>query len=242
MILFDSLEKRVMRSKQDTVLLNRLLTEQQAFSSRCIQEFKGKYGIISEDDESTIALLALQEAMLKYEPDKGKFQSYARLVIQRRLIDEYRKNKKNYEQLNRSFDQVGVDDDSGGPQTQYEVIASLRKDQSEQERAHLKTEIELYQEALNAYDLTFEDLVEATPKNDETKGMYQLMAGHLAGNEGYRKTIEETRRIPIAVLEEKYGMQRKKIERGRRYILAVYILLTGDFETLHHYVRKEAAP
>lgn len=242
MIFFDTLEKQVHRAKSDKALLNRIITEQQGFASMCIRDFKGKYGIISEDDESTIALLALEEAILKYEPEKGKFHTYAKLVIQRRLIDEYRRNKKNFEQLNRSLDQPGEEDDEGTGQTRYEVVASLRQSRTEEDRAHLQTDVQLYAEALQHYDLTYADLVDASPKNDDTKALYQQMAAWLASDPRYRKAIEDNGRVPLAELEAEFGMNRKKLERGRRYILAMYVLITGDFDRLKSYIRKEAAP
>ncbi len=50
-----------------------------------------EYGI---DEELSIALMAFNEAIDGYDTSKGSFLSFAKLVINRRLIDYLRKKTK----------------------------------------------------------------------------------------------------------------------------------------------------
>ena len=47
--------------------------------------------VTDSDDEFSIALMAVSEALDSYDEDKGAFWNYASLVIKSRILDEYRK-------------------------------------------------------------------------------------------------------------------------------------------------------
>ncbi len=46
------------------------------------------------------------------------------------------------------------------------------------------------------------------------------------------------RTLPVRTLVERCGVSRKTVERHRRYIIAVCIVLSGDFETIREYINE----
>ncbi len=54
----------------------------------------GRY-IYKEDDEAAIALIAFNEAITSFDPDRGRsFVRFAQQVIRRRLVDHYRRHRR----------------------------------------------------------------------------------------------------------------------------------------------------
>ncbi len=73
-----------------------LIKSHMAFIIRTTSNFTGRYITIENDDEFSIALLAFQEAVEKYDEKKGSFLSYAKLVIESRLLNfAERKSNQN---------------------------------------------------------------------------------------------------------------------------------------------------
>ena len=75
---------------RDTLLKNYTPFILNVASSAC-----NRYLKMGEDDEASIGLLAFNEAIDKYSPDKGaKFLTFAEVVIKRRLTDFFRKESR----------------------------------------------------------------------------------------------------------------------------------------------------
>ena len=65
------------------------ITKNEKFIIGCANRFTKRF-ITKSDDEWSIALIAFSNAMDTYDAEKGNFQSYARLLIERRLTDYIR--------------------------------------------------------------------------------------------------------------------------------------------------------
>ena len=65
------------------------ITQNEKFIIGCASKFTRRF-ITKSDDEWSIALIAFSNAMDSYDAEKGNFQSYARLLIERRLTDYIR--------------------------------------------------------------------------------------------------------------------------------------------------------
>ena len=53
-----------------------------------------RHTVTDSDDEFSIALMAVSEALDSYNEEKGNFWGYASLVIKSRIYDEYRKRSR----------------------------------------------------------------------------------------------------------------------------------------------------
>ncbi|CCQ94166.1 putative RNA polymerase sigma factor sigI [[Clostridium] ultunense Esp] len=191
------------------------------------------------DDESSIGLNALNKAIDHYDEKMGKhFLSYSYLLISRELIDFFRKERKfNHLSLEegRPIDGEGEE----GETSPYEWEEALRRHQWEEGRAELIQEILLYESELEKYHLSFHELPDISPKHKDTRqNCFKLAQTFVASPELVEK-LRKKRRLPIADLARYSGTPTKTIEKNRKYILAVIILLLHpDLERLKEYIRK----
>ena len=89
-----SLEDRVAIAKDQKDKANRLISEFKPFIAGVVQKKVGRFVEYGVDEELSVGLMAFKEAIDSYDRQKSKFLSFARMVISMRLIDYYRKSKK----------------------------------------------------------------------------------------------------------------------------------------------------
>jgi RNA polymerase sigma factor len=235
-MLFLNLESKIIRCKENPDLLNRTIADNQGFIYKCINDFRMNAAYHDDNGESTVAMMAFKEAVEGYKKSEGKFLSFASVVIKRRLIDHYRKNKRMTQLEAGSLDDIADAVSGERMASRYEIKASMVK-HTENEYCHgLKSEIDEYGKVLADYGLRFSDLVESSPKSDDIKREYIELAKHIYKNDALRGRVIATKRVPLQELEDVSGMNRKKLERGRKYILAVLVLLQGEYEMISEYV------
>ena len=64
---------------------NKIIQDHIPFIIKTVSDLTGRY-VTLDDDEMSIALLAFNEAIDKYDNTKGAFLAFARLVIRSRLL------------------------------------------------------------------------------------------------------------------------------------------------------------
>jgi RNA polymerase sigma factor len=181
------------------------------------------------DEELSEAFLAFNKALSLFQLEKGvPFLAYARLLITRRLIDYYRKQKK-LKTLSLDVDEVELAVES------CRSVPEFYKQEQNRERS---AEIREYSMELAKWGLTFANLIEVSPKHNITRKKYLRVAWELANDSILWSRVKETKRLPIQLLAEKTGFHIKFLERGRKYILAAAILIarSQDFTYLSEYV------
>ena len=182
------------------------------------------------DEELSEALIAFNEAINHYEPDRGvPFLAYARLLIKRRLIDYHRRQRTPQASLPLDREEVA--------QT-VEIHLSLPDFAAQEQNRERAAEIKEFAAELAGYGLTFADLVAASPKHRDTRETLLRAARILALEPELWIQVEEKSKIPMQALAQKSGIHPKTLERGRRYILAVALLIAhqNDYVYLREYV------
>ena len=195
-----------------------LIEKYMAFLIKTVSSFTGRYISIENDEEFEIALLAFTEAIEKYQPEKGVFLAFAKLVIVSRLKNYVEKEKKHEKVV--SLDEL------------YETGQDFQAEEAEEQDNHLKQEILKYQKELLFFGLTFEKLA------DEDTRETALDAAEKAGKdeeiveETYRKRKLLIRRV--AVLAE---LTEKVIKRSKSFILGAMIIFAKEFPSLLYWIR-----
>ena len=90
---------------------------------------------------------------------------------------------------------------------------------------------------LQQFDLSFKDLIEDSPKHADARKNAILIAKVIAENEDLKNILLEKKRLPIKQLESYVSMSRKTIERNRKYIIAISLVLIGDYVYLKDYLK-----
>ena len=219
----ESLEDRVINVRGDNDKAGRLISEFKPFIASAAQKKVGRYLEYGVDDELSIALIAFKEAMDSYDKNKGKFLSFAKLVISMRLIDYYRKQKR---ETALSLD----DDKSTTDAIDVKSMDSYRIDEGNEERV---LEIIEYRAELEKWGISLEDLAKVSPRKESLREHYKKVARVIVKNSDILNILLQTKRLPIKEIEEIIPIHRKKLERGRIYIIAVVLALVSNFSYLN---------
>lgn len=230
-----TLEESVRLIQQgDQTLLNEIIDSYKPFIAKNVSAVCKRY-IGETDDEFSIGLIAFNEAIDKYSPERGSsLLSFAEVLIKRRVIDYIRRQTKN-NHININFNDGYQEDESPGNFIINEL--SYEDYQKEIEVNRRKEEILQFQEMLKTFDLSLNDLVESTPKHVDARRNAILIAKTLVEHEELRKLLLEKKRLPIKQLEQMVNVSRKTIERNRKYIIAIALVLMSDYIYMKDYLK-----
>lgn len=223
------LEDYVMHAKNDIQIRNQLIIDYKPFIIKTISDKQSHLLPNHYEDLVSVGMSAFEEAIKDYDSDKGTFISFAKRIISLRGIDYYRKIKR-IEKKEIPLD--GTDD-----KTQwYQDKSALDEYEQNQINNERIEEIERYKIVLKEWGITLSDLVDHSPKNDSLKKQYMDLAKKIISNDLIMKNLLEVKRLPINFLLKNSSVNRRKIERGRIYIIAIVLIMHGDFSTLKNYL------
>lgn len=234
-MIFSSLESKVLKAQNDSELTNKLIAAHEGFIRKCMIDQQKASGA-RLDDEMTVAMLAFHEALGKYDGSKGKFLSFAKLVITRRLVDEYRRQLRQMPEGTRSMDEpYSEEEDSNRP---YEARVSLENYEKEVKRADLQMEIAQYNERLTQFNLNFAELAQISPKQERLREEYKAIAQWLSSQSNLMAGLYKDQRLPVTEILKNCQTDKKRLERGRGYIIALTVLLDSDLELIKSYLER----
>lgn len=236
----------ILRKKQDlteTVLLiqegdlelrNNLLKKYKPFIKKSVSSVCRRY-IRETDDEFSIGLIAFNDAIDKFSPDKGNgLLPFADTVIRRRVIDYIRSQSKKMNELSFEIHHVSEDEYIQSP---LDIEKSIENHQRQLNSENLKDEIIRYTELLKIFHITFDQLVKHTPKHMDARNNAIKIAKTIADEPLMLQYVIDKKKLPIKMMEEKVEVSRKTIERNRIYIIAMVLILTGDYLFLKDYLK-----
>ncbi|WP_332457827.1 RNA polymerase sigma factor SigI [Tumebacillus avium] len=214
---------------------NQLLREYIPFVAKSASQATGRYIRRGQDDEFSIALAAFNEAIERYDLDRGtSFLGFADTVIKRRLIDYFR--SKQAKQRDVPFSDFEVEDEEENVINYVEVQKSVEEHQKLVEGDARRDEIQHFTELLMQFEISMEELVDLSPKHQDARENAMEVAKVIAANQEFCDYLMTKRSLPLKALMNHVKVSRKTIERQRKYIIAVSLILIGDFEMLQDYI------
>ena len=214
-------------------LRDQLLKSYQPFIKKAVSKVCKRY-VTESDDEFSIGLIAFNHAIDQYSNEKGSsFLPFANVIIQRRVIDYIRKENK--------VPLISMDDEeTEEDQSQSSILTSisLKEYEKQNESKQRRLEILTFTNLLNEYEISFQDLVDQTPKHQDARANAIMVAKLLAQNKSLLKQFIDSKKIPVKELTKIVSVSRKTIERNRKYIIGMTIILTGDFPFLKEYLKE----
>lgn len=210
------------------------ITQNEKFIIGCANRFTRRF-ITKSDDEWSIALIAFSNAMDTYDADKGTFQSYARLLIERRLTDYVRSQARfSGEQSTEPYVFEGnIDEDSDNAAYQLHIVRAT----STSDENPIRDEILALNEILTAYDITFMELTDCSPKAEKTKNACFQAVSYMKENPSLVEKMRSTKMFPMKNITENTKVPRKILERHRKYIITATEILCNDFPLLQEYIK-----
>ncbi|WP_099354124.1 RNA polymerase sigma factor SigI [Fredinandcohnia onubensis] len=214
-------------------LQNKLIDDYKPFIAKNVSAVCKRY-INESDDEFSIGLIAFNEAIEKYSKEKGSsFLSFSELLIKRRVIDYIRKEARV---RNINFISNGETDEEGA-QSKLEAHLSVDDYQRKVEQEQRKEEILHFHKVLQEFGLSFQELLEISPKHADARQNAIMVSKAVVENEELMETLFEKKHLPIKQLESKVSVSRKTIERNRKYIIAMAIILSSEYVYLKDYLK-----
>lgn len=214
---------------------NQLLREYIPFVAKSASQATGRYIRRGQDDEFSIALAAFNEAIERYDLDRGtSFLGFADTVIKRRLIDYFR--SKQAKQRDVPFSDFEVEDEEENVINYVEVQKSVEEHQKLVESDARRDEILHFTEMLMQFDISMEELVDLSPKHQDARENAMEVAKVIAAHQEFCEYLMTKKSLPLKALMNHVNVSRKTIERQRKYIIAVSLILIGDFEMLQDYI------
>ncbi len=181
-----------------------------------------------QDDEYSIAMIAFYEAIMGYEKGRGAFLSYAALLIRSRLIDYTRKEARHQ-------GQISLEEEMGGEDERTLMDTLADKHDYYEEAAHreaTRQEIEELSAVMASFGVSFSDVADNCPRQERTLTACAKAIRRGGENRELLHELLRTRKLPMAQLTTLSGVERKTLERHRKYILAMLLIQTNGYEII----------
>ena len=196
----------------------------------------GRYLQPGRDDEVSVGLIGLNEAIDRYRADSGaSFPAFAEMVVRRRLIDHFRRESARRETPFTEFEQ---EDDEGGTWSPVEFQRAQEIERDRQEAMDRRAEIAEFVRILGGYGVTLQDLVRHSPQHADARERAVSVARRIADQPEWVAYLRRHHSLPLRELEAcpDLGVSRKTLERQRKFIIAVAVILMEGLHALRPYV------
>lgn len=193
---------------------------------------------VGEDEEISVALLAFNEALDKYNiKQKTSFFFFAETVIRRRIIDYFRKNEQGVQDLPwSSLIHDGEEDDAEIRLDKLTWKEAAERYYEREVTEIRREEIKEYSGKLKEFGIEFQDLVKISPKHQDARITAYQVAKLICEKESHRCFLQRTKTLPLKELQKEVAVSRKTLERQRKYIIALVVIIMGEFYYLQDYL------
>ena len=229
----NSLNSLALIAKRDEAAREKLIKDNRQTILRSASSAAKRY-VTENDDEWSIAMYAFSKAIDTYSPEKGDFLPFAGMVIHRSLIDYFRSEARHAPEIAVAPEVMEGNGDNGEEDTVYLAVA----EQSAQADEHLlRDEIMEANELFSSFGFSFYDLTACSPKQEKTRRECILAVRYMLKPKERTEDFKRTGKLPIREIKKATGVSAKTLDRYRKYLVAVIILLTGDFPHLADYLK-----
>ena len=217
----EHLNAKVTAAKKDSNTREELIQSHKSFIQKYSSVICKKYLNWENDDELSIALMAFNEAIDKFNPEKSSdFLGFAKHLIRLRLIDYYRKESKHVH--------LSLEADEEFELTEYEVDKAIEQYEIQQEKADKSFEMKRFQKLIRKFGITLDNLTQNSPSHKKTRDKLKKLAIIISKDKVIINKLLNTHQLPVKEITIKTGMNRKMIERWRCYLISLIIILVND--------------
>ncbi|MDF2674587.1 MAG: hypothetical protein K0R09_2855 [Clostridiales bacterium] len=170
------------------------------------------------DDELSVSLIAFNNACENYSNEKVNFYGYAKVIIRNALIDYFRKMSRT---------PVVIFDNEEEEFEYIDYKNSIDNYELETENKKRAEEIGLFTKELKEYKLDFNSLVKASPSHKDTRDSLLNIAFACVREKSIITYIKQKKLLPVKEIMLLTGSNRKLIEKWRKYILILTLILSN---------------
>ena len=226
-----NIDQKAVEAARDPDEMNCFLLELEPYILKCASRTAKRY-ISKSDDEWAVSLEGLYQAVQQYSYDKGNFLGFAKMMIQRRLIDYFRTQSKYHGEIS-----VGPSAFSGEMDEEETLSVKFPIPIVNVLENALKDEIEAANAQFAAYGFSFYDLIQCSPKAKKTRDACYAAVTYVVANPILVYEMQRTKALPLKIIVEDARIPRKILERHRKYIIAAIEIAIGDYPYLSEYIQ-----
>lgn len=225
--------ERIYEAKGDSIAADVLIRDYLPFIRASASKAVGHI-VTEKDDEMSIAMIAFHEAIESYSRLRGAFLNYASIVMRRKLIDYYRKEKRHIGL--HSLDEPVSEDEPG---TRLDTLKDSADAYAHMEmRDVTRQEIAELTAQLKDFGVSLTDIADNCPRQERTLAACQKALRFAKENPALIIELKRTKRLPIAKLSEGTHIERKTLERHRKYLLALLIIYSNGYEIIRGHLKQ----
>ena len=192
-----------------------------------------KRTVSRSDEEWSIALLAVNEAIDSYEMSRGKFWNYAAMVIGSRIKDYYRSASRFKNEISVNSQAFGEDIDED--ESQIGIHIEIRDKTAVYVETDLRDELEALAKELEGYDIDLFELPKYSPKSLKTRETCKEIVAAIFLPPPLIELLKKTRNLPVKEIMNRITVKRKLIDRHRKYLVAASLIEAGDYPHVMSY-------
>jgi RNA polymerase sigma factor len=199
----NDLDKRILIAQNIAKERENIINEYLPFIKSTVSSYLTEKVQFLYDDVISIGCIAFNEAITKYQIDKGSFLTFSKYVMRNRIYDFLSSNNTYISNNYISSDEEEVNNI-------IDINAKKMYEQHKQVTLR-RLEIEQYKEQLLEYDLSMELLVNNSPRQKRTRETYKKVAMCIINNDDLISYLERNKRLPIKKICEIMKLPRKKL-------------------------------
>lgn len=219
----EALNQLLKKARQgNNAVRENIIADHQVFVKQMVAKNLGVYEDIDARDEYAVGLIALNEAIDSYKSGLLSFRSFAARVIKRRLIDYIRSQKKHRNQV------LYMDDMAQGKTPEPSL--------DPRENIHARMEMDAFVNNLARFGISMADLIKETPKHGDSKQLCIRVAWMVSGDQELKDHFTKYNTLPTKKIISRLNLNIKTIERHRKYIIAICLILLSDLDEMKAYI------
>lgn len=205
--------------------INELIDQHMPFIVKSISDVTGRYVSCENDEELSIGMLGFNEAIERYDNEKGHFLSFAKLVISSRIKNYLKgENKHQHSSLEELMDK--------GLEIKDDYV------EHEEDNSLLIEDINKLKSEISSFGFSLEDLVNEAPKQQATRINAINLSKQISKEEELTSFMYLKKRLPIKKIVLRFQVTEKVIKRSKKFIISVVIIIDKNLSSLKNWIRK----
>ncbi|OPZ92327.1 MAG: RNA polymerase sigma factor SigI [Firmicutes bacterium ADurb.Bin419] len=226
---YESIDLIIRKIKDgDKSLREDFISHHKSYIKKAVANFTKKFYGVENSDEYSIGLLAFNEAIDCYEENRNcTFFTFCSMVIRRRLIDYIKRNANEktfpfsyFETENTAYINSIFVNDQRNLYEEYEFVSEL---------ADLKS-------TLKVFGITMQSLLNTAPKHSDSRLLCIKIAKVLAEDNALFYKLYNKGIFPKSQLIKLTNINRRTLERNRKFIIAAALIIGNGFDSLKNYI------
>ena len=227
--------QQVLTAQDDPAAADDLIRQYLPFIKAETAKFIKRIPREGEDDELSIAMFAFYEAVVSYQRAKGAFLKLAATAIRNRLIDHARREQRHTGVVSLDAP-VSGEEDSRTLLDQTEAVSNEMEERHD--RSVTQEELREFAEQLASFGLSLSDVADSCPKQERTLQTCMQVLEYARTHPALLDQMVTSGKLPLAQLADGAKVERKTLERHRKYLIAILLAYTNGYEIIRGHLRQ----